>query len=87
MYYYHGIITKVIQLIQRVKINECSRYNHVHSLIILHHIWQYTTLYNYADYRKFYMEVMNILAMLEKSVICSEQLSLALINNITYIYK
>ena len=43
MYYYHVIITKVIQLIQRVKINESSRYNHVHSLIILHHIWQYTT--------------------------------------------
>ena len=44
MYYYHVIITKVILLIQRVKIKESSRYNHVHSLIILHHIWQYTTL-------------------------------------------
>ena len=44
MYYYHVIITKVIQLIQRVKINKSSGYNHVHSLIILHHMWQYTTL-------------------------------------------
>ena len=44
MHYYHVIITKVIQLTQCVKINESSRYNHVHSPIILHHIWQYTTL-------------------------------------------